>query len=134
MRSRIIVGVFLLIALVGAGTLAARGNSYVGSDKQWAIVNFPDPVSVNGEFVMGPVLIIHDSAKMARGEPCTTFYRFDPARGPKEALVSFHCNPRPSDSVDTTTLTTVSITPGACKKLVEVQIAGDAEAHGVPTK
>ena len=134
MRSRIVVGVFLLIALVGAGTLAARGNSYVGSDKQWTIVNFPDPVSVNGEFMMGPVLIIHDSAKMARGEPCTTFYRFDPARGPKEALVSFHCNPRQSDGVDTTTLTTVSTTPGACKKLVEFQIAGDAEAHGIPTK
>lgn len=134
MRSRIVVGVFLLIALVGAGTLAARGNSYVGSDKQWTIVNFQDPVSVNGEFMMGSVLIVHDSAKMARGEPCTTFYRFDPARGPKEALVSFHCNPRQSSGVDTTTLTTVSIIPGACKKLVEFQIAGDAEAHGIPTK
>ena len=134
MRSRIVVGVFLLIALVGAGTLGARGNSYVGSDKQWTIVNFPDPVSVNGEFMMGSVLIVHDSAKMARGEPCTTFYRFDPARGPKEALVSFHCNPRQSYGVDTTTLTMVSIIPGACKKLVEFQIAGDAEAHGIPTK
>ena len=134
MRSRIVVAVFLLIASVGARTLAARGNNYVGSDKQWAIVNFPDPVSVNGEFMMGPVLIVHDSAKMARGEPCTTFYRFDPARGPKEALVSFHCNPRQSYGVDTTTLTMVSIIPGACKKLVEFQIAGDAEAHGIPTK
>ena len=134
MRSRIVVGVFLLIALVGAGTLAARGNSYVGSDKQWTIVNLPDPVRVKGEFMMGLVLIVHDSAKMARGEPCTTFYRFDPARGPKEALVSFHCNPRQSYGVDTTTLTTVSTTPGACKKLVEFQIAGDAEAHGIPTK
>lgn len=134
MRSRIVVGVFLLIALVGAGTLAARGNSYVGSDKQWAIVNFLDPVSVNGEFMMGPVLIVHDSAKMARGESCTTFYRFDPARGPKEALVSFHCNPKQSYGVDATTLTMVSIIPGACKKLVEFQIAGDAEAHGIPTK
>ena len=52
MRSPIVVGVFLLIALVGAGTLAARGNSYVGSDKQWTIVNLPDPVSVKGEFMM----------------------------------------------------------------------------------
>lgn len=134
MRSRIVVGVFLLVALVGAGTLAARGNSYVGSDKQWTIVNFQEPVLVKGEFIMGPVMIVHDSAKMARGEPCTTFYRFDPARGPKEALVSFHCKPRQSDSVDATTLTTLPSAAGACKKLVEYQIAGDAEAHGIPTK
>ena len=44
MRSRIIVGVVVLTALVGAGTLAARGNSYVGLDKQWTVTNFPDPV------------------------------------------------------------------------------------------
>ncbi|MBI3492406.1 MAG: hypothetical protein HY047_11595 [Acidobacteria bacterium] len=131
MRSRMIVGVFLLIALVGAGSLAARGDNYVGSDKQWTIVNFPDPVVVKGEFIMGPVLIVHDSAKMARGEACTTFYRFDRAAGPKEELVSFHCTPRPAESVDTTKFTTASTDPG-CKKLVEFQFAGDSEAHGVP--
>ena len=79
MRTRVIARALLLIAMVGATTLAARGNSYVGVDKQWTIVNFADPVLVKGRFVMGPVLIVHDSAKMAKGEPCTTFFRFDPA-------------------------------------------------------
>ena len=82
---------------------------------------------------MGPVLIVHDSEKMSRGEPCTTFYRFKPGAGQKEGLVSFHCRPRQAQTVDTTTFTTVATEPG-CKRLVEYQIAGDAEAHGVPVK
>jgi hypothetical protein len=133
MRSRMIVGVFLLIGLVGAGNLAARGNTTVGSDKQWSVVNFVDAVVVKRQFVMGPVLIVHDDAKMARGEACTTFYRFDPARGPQEELVSFHCRPRQAESVDTTRLATV-LTETGCKRLVEYQIAGDSEAHGIPNK
>jgi hypothetical protein len=128
MRSRIVVAVFLLIGLIGAGTLAATGNSYVGIDKQWTIANFVDPVLVHGQFIMGRVLIVHDSTKMARGEACTTFYRFDPATGQKEALVSVHCSPRVGASIATTTFTTVSTEPG-CKRLVAYQIAGDSEAH-----
>lgn len=133
MRTRILVGVVVLLALVGAGTLAARGSSEVGLDKQWALTNFPNPVMVNGTLIMGPVLIVHDSAKMARGEACTSFYRFKPGVGPQEALVSFHCRPRQANAVDQTTFTVASTEPG-CKRLVEYQIAGDAEAHGVPVK
>ena len=132
MRSRIVVGVIVLTALIGAGTLAARGSD-VSTNKQWAITNFPDPIMVKGTLIMGPVLVVHDSDKMARGEACTTFYRFKPGVGQQEELVSFHCRPRQSNLVEQTTFTTVSIDPG-CKKLVEYQIAGDAEAHGVPLK
>jgi hypothetical protein len=133
MRLRMLVGVFLLVAVAGAGTLVARGNSYVSSDKQWTIINIPSPVLVKNQYVMGEVLIVHDSAKMARGEPCTTFYRFDPASGPKEALVSFHCRPRQTDKLAETTIATV-VTEPDCRRLVEYQIAGDTEAHGVPIR
>jgi len=133
MRTRVIARALLLIAMVGATTLAARGNSYVGVDKQWTIVNFADPVLVKGRFVMGPVLIVHDSAKMAKGEPCTTFFRFDPTVGQQEAIVSFHCKPRRAGAVATTTLNVVSTAAG-CKKLVEYQIAGDPEVHGIPAR
>jgi hypothetical protein len=133
MRTRILVGLVLLVALVGAGRVGARGTSYVSQDKQWSIVNFVDPVLVKGQFVMGPVLIVHDSAKMARGEACTTFYRFDPAKGPGEELVSFHCIPREADAAPTTTVKIYS-TDAGCRRLVEYQVAGDNEAHGVPIR
>jgi hypothetical protein len=152
MRFRILVGAVALV-VAGAGTLTARGAAAraatpcceehalccllgsqpccVTSDKQSAIVNFMDTVLVNRKLVSGPVLIVHDDAKMARGEPCTTFYRFDQAEGPKEELVSFHCKPRRADRVESTTITTVNTDLGV-KQLVEYQIAGDSEVHGVP--
>ena len=134
MKASIRIGVLLVVALVAAGTLSASGNNYVGAKKQWTIVNFADPILVKGEFVMGPVLIVHDNEKMAKGEACTTFYRFDKARGPQEEIVSFHCKPRTTDAkLDATNLVTTLTDPG-CRKLVEYQIAGDAEAHGVPVK
>ena len=83
--------------------------------------------------VSGMVLIVHDDVKMAQGEPCTTFYRFDPVEGTKEALVSFHCKPRRAEKVDATTFITEPADLGV-KRLVEYQIAGDAEAHGVPLR
>jgi hypothetical protein len=133
MRTRITVGVVVLVGIIGAVSVAARVNNNVGTDKQWTVTNFPDPVLVKDTVVMGPVLIVHDSAKMARGEACTTFYRFRPGTGPQEELVSFHCRPRQGASVEETTFTLQSTGPG-CKRLVEYQIGGDAEAHGVPAK
>jgi hypothetical protein len=133
MRTRIVVGVIVLTAVVGAGTLAAGALDNVTADKQWTVTNFRDPIRVAGMLVMGPVMIVHDSNKMARGEACTTFYRFKPGVGPQEELVSFHCRPRQGTAVETTTFTTLSTDTG-CKRLVEYQIGGDAEAHGVPVK
>jgi hypothetical protein len=99
--------------------------------KQWSIVNFMSTVRVGGSFVSGRVLIVHGDAKMARGEPCTTFYRFDRAAGPREELVSFHCKPRRAAGVSTTKFTTVNTADGV-SQLTEYQLAGDTEAHGIP--
>ena len=132
MRSRILVGVILIAVSLGVGIAASRAGDTAGS-RQWTIVNFPDPVLVKDQVVMGPVLIVHDSERMARGEACTTFYRFVPGKGPQEALVSFHCQPKPRAAVAETTLSVVD-TPAGCKRLTEYQIGGDDEAHGIPAK
>jgi hypothetical protein len=132
MKTRIIVGVVVLIGVLGVGTYASRAGDVAGK-RQWTIVNFADPVQVKDQIIMGPVLIIHDDEKMSRGEACTTFYRFEPGKGPKEELISFHCAPRAKAVVAQTTLNIVD-TPTGCKRLVEYQIGGDAEAHGIPLK
>lgn len=128
MRSRLALGVLLLIGIVGTG-LAANASPA----KQWSIANFVDPVLVADQIVMGPVLIVHDDLAMAQGKPCTTFYRFVRGQGAKEALVAFHCRPAQREATDRTTFTVVSSAIG-CKRLIEYQIAGDTEAHGIPTK
>jgi hypothetical protein len=133
MRTRLIVGLAVVGVVLGVGALASRAGD-VTTSRQWTIVNFPDPVQVKGQIIMGPVLIIHDSEKMSRGQACTTFYRFDPAKGPKEELVSFHCIPQPKTAVEQTVFSYVDTQNIGCKRLVSYQIAGDAEAHGVPAK
>jgi hypothetical protein len=128
MKSRIVFGALLLIGAVGTAIAAGAATT-----RHWSIVNFRDPVLVSDRFVMGPVLIVHDDEKMARGEACTTFYRFVPGKGPEEALVSFHCRPAEGEIVENTVLTVVSSAAG-CKRLVDYQIAGDGEVRGVPQK
>jgi len=130
MRSRLIVGALLLFGLFSVGTFATRGDG-VAPPKQWALANFSSPVLVGGQYLMGPYLITHDDAKMARGEACTTFYRFEPGQGPKEAVISFHCRPVQREVCVTTTFSVVS-TPDGVKRLTEYQFAGDSEGHGIP--
>src|SRR6266487_2707961 len=91
MKARLLVLSPLIVGLMSVGTVASRSQS--STPRTSAIVNFTDPVLVIDQLVMGPVLIVHDNDKMALGEACTTFYRFDPARGPQEELLSFHCTP-----------------------------------------
>jgi hypothetical protein len=109
----------------------AAMSSTASGDRQWSIVNFMNTVRVGRAFVSGTVLIVHDNAKMARGEPCTTFYRFDPSKGPRDALVSFHCKPRRAAAVAATTFKKMNTGEGV-DQLTEYQLAGDSEAHGIP--
>jgi hypothetical protein len=132
MRTRIIVGVVLVMALFCVGTFASRAGERAGQ-RQWTIVNFIDPVQIQDRVVMGPVLIVHDDEKMAHGEACTSFYRFDTAQGPQEEVASFHCQPEARPVVQQTTFTYTRGELG-CQKLVAYQIAGDAEAHRVPVR
>ena len=134
MRTRIIVGAAVLVAVLGLGTFTSRAGDVAGS-RQWTLVTFADPVIVKDQIVMGPVLIVHDSDKMARGQACTTFYRFEPGKGPKEELLSFHCRPDARPVVAQTTFTySDSPTASGCKRLLAYQIAGDAEVHGIPVR
>ena len=134
MKARFLVLSLLIVGTIGVGAVASRGQGVVGQPSS-AIVNFSDPVRVLDRIVMGPVLIVHDDQKMERGEACTTFYRFDPARGPQEELISFHCTPVLRTATDTTRLTLSERDDAAgCKRLLEYQIAGEAEAHAIPTR
>jgi len=134
MRSRIIVGSLLLLGALAAGTIATSGDG-VAPPRQWANANLVDPVLVTDQMLMGRYLIVHDDAKMARGEACTTFYRFDSVRGPQEEVASFHCSPAYRKVAGTLTLTQTDPVVGAgIARLTEYQFAGDCEAHGIPAK
>lgn len=162
MRLRILVTAAAFVAFFSAGTLLAGGPGVCAKDKaccaddhsccaaatstccasaektidktagkKWSVTNFVDTVMVNRTLISGPVMVVHDDEKMARGEPCTTFYRFDRVKGQQEELVSFHCKPRRAEPIAKASFA-LSPTDVGIKRLVEYQLPGETEAHGVP--
>lgn len=129
MKLRVVVSLFVLLGALTAGTFATSGDG-VAPKKQWVLVNFDKPTVVGNTILMGPYLIVHDDDKMARGEPCTSIYRFDPKKGPQEEAVAFHCIPRQRPLTETLKLTVGGGTE--VRDLKEYQFAGDTEGHGVP--
>jgi hypothetical protein len=127
MASRILVAAFLFV-----GVLAARDDASARA-RQWAIATLAEPTLIGSTIVQGPVLFVHDDAKMARGEPCTTIRLFDPETGPAEELVSFHCIPKARPvAASFTMITKPNVELGFGCILTEYQFAGDTEGHGVP--
>lgn len=133
MKARVIVLMLLVVGAMSVGVVASRGQGAAGPTS-WTLVNFVDPVRVLDHVVMGPVMIVHDDQKMAQGEACTTFYRFDLARGPREELISFHCTPLQRTVASTTQLTVSERDESGCKRLLAYQIAGESEAHAIPIR
>ena len=87
MPSRAIVGVLLIFGALAPGTFATTDGG-VAPQRQWAIMKFEHPTKVSTEILMGPYLVVHDEAKTARGEPCTSFYRVETQMGWHEETVS----------------------------------------------
>jgi len=128
MRSGIIVG---LLVLLGIGLAGSRTTA--DPALKWANVNLKDTTVIAGAFVSGPVVFVHDDARMAKGEPCTSVHRLDPDKGPGEEIVAFHCKPRWTKAPGTFTAATAS-RPDGPPIMTEYQFAGDEESHGVPAR
>lgn len=129
MRSRIIVGALIVVAGLALTATHPAANPAV----KWAAVNLVDTVSIAGAFVTGPVVFVHDDAKMARGEPCTSVHRYDKDKGIGKTLVAFHCTPRWGKAPSTFTRGTAH-RPEGPPVMTEYQFAGDEEAHLIPIK
>jgi hypothetical protein len=128
MRSRIIVGSLVLLGIALAGSHTAADPA-----RKWAIVNLTDTTVIAGAFVSGPVVFVHDDAKMARGGPCTSVHEFDAKKGLGKELVAFHCKPRWTKAPARFSQATTTRADGP-RVMTEYQFAGDEEAHGVPTR
>lgn len=131
MQSRVFVRAAALLATIVIGA-ATTGSASVPSQK-WAMVNLTQPTMIAGTMIAGPVMFLHDDAKMVRGEPCTAVYRFVPGKGPGEELVAFHCKPKWTKAPEVFKAA-IATSPYGPRVLTEYQFAGDEEAHGVPTK
>ncbi len=131
MQSRALVATLAICASLVVGVAITKAATAPG--QKWAIVYLAEPTSIAGVFVSGPVMFLHDDARMARGEPCTDVYRFVPGQGPAEEIVAFHCKPRWDKGPEKFTVTTAR-DPMGPRVLTEYQFPGDEEAHQVPDR
>jgi|SRR5687767_6434176 len=125
MRAKFFIGAAVMMGFLAASALDAVPT------RRSAVVRFLKPTIIAGSFVIGTVVIEHDDAKMARGEPCTTVYHYKSENERGEPIVSFMCMPRErplATQFEATVVGTVSWPD----RLTEYQIAGEREGHGVP--
>lgn len=127
MRTKILIETLLLGGALAVSVLGAAPA------RKSAVVNFIRPTIVAGAVAMGPVVFEHDEEKMARGESCTTVYRYDPRKNVRgEAIVAFMCVPRDRPVATTFEATCARAAIDGPDRLMEYQFAGEREGHGVP--
>ena len=124
---------FLLVALLFAVALSSSSvvvtKATAPTKKQKSVVQFNEPVMLQGVTLKGQYLFVHDDEAMARGETCTFVYKGE-AEIASKLVVSFHCTPIPRQKVDSFIVRTELI--GGVTQLREYQFSGASEAHGVP--
>jgi hypothetical protein len=98
--------------------------------QQMVMVWFHRPVWVGRTVLMGKYVIEHDTARMARGEPCTHIYAADDRTKP---VVAFHCTHLKAVRRDRGEVVLQSMGDGM-KKLVRFQFADEDSAHGYPSR
>jgi len=132
MRARFLVAACLLTAATLTGTIG-DGRAAAAPVRQQSVAYLSEPTLIGSTFVQGPVLFVHDTVKMAKGEPCTKVYLYDPAgHRETEEIASFHCMPRDASIVTRFTVTTRPSTLGYGCVLTSYQFPRDPEVHGVP--
>jgi hypothetical protein len=125
------VAASVLMLLLGAGAVATSAGSAPG--RQSAVIYLTELTLIGSTVVQGPVTFVHDEARMARGEPCTTVRLYEPEKGQGELVASFHCIPTRRPVAHAFTVRTrPNLTDGVGCVLTEYQFAGDSEGHGVP--
>jgi hypothetical protein len=127
MRTRISIGVALIIAVAAIATITAGS---LMPTRQSALVLLTRPTIIAGAIASGQVLFVHDHEKMANGEPCTTVYQSQAGEQGKK-LVEFTCRPDQSSRAEHFTARCARGI-SAPDVLVEYQFMGDTETHGVP--
>jgi hypothetical protein len=127
---RVVIGAALLTTVCATAGIASSRDV---TPRQSVIVNISDPVVLRGHVLMGPYLVVHDDDRMARGEPCTSIYKFDRDRGPQALEVEFMCQPTQRKICETTKFS-VRHSDAGLNVVTEYQFAGDPEAHIVPAR
>ena len=128
----------IFIAIL-AGALAAVSGVAVSAGnapkKESAVVEFTNTVKLMGVLLRGQYLIVHDEARMAKGEACTYVYR-GKAENTDKLVTSFHCTHMDRVKTDNIKISYSNYggKPYETPEILEIQFAGSADGHRVPNR
>jgi hypothetical protein len=125
---------FVIPALVVlSGVLSQPGVEAADDSRaEVGVMKFRTPVRVLNVILEGDYLFVHDDAKSARGEACTSIYELEAGKG-GEPLISFHCIRVKREMARSFTVRTELVsTEPLLYELREIQFAGSTDAHQVP--
>jgi hypothetical protein len=135
MRLRLLgtLSVIVWLAVITFGAAV----SHAAPSRQMGKIFLERPTEIAGYLTQGSILIVHDEAKMDRGEPCTTIYGYEPGKGPGKEIAKFACRPVQREPVEKFTVNCRRLStngPVRIDVLTEYQFPGETEGHGVPSK
>ena len=128
--------VYILFVLFIASTLSSglwpSSSGIAAPRRESAVVEFAETVKLNGVLLRGQYLIVHDEERMARGEPCTYFYRGN-RQDEAKLVTAFHCIHVDRGRTESIKVTfSRHSTPYDVPEIQELQFAGSKDGHKVP--
>jgi len=124
---RLLIAASMLAALtITVGAFVTHAEAEAKKNER-ATIEFTQAVKLLNVVLKGEYLVVHDEAKMAKGEDCT--YLYD-AKG--KLVVSFHCTPVERPKSDRFRVVTRRLDPSGMSEVIEIQFAGSTEAHLTP--
>ena len=128
MKTLIFVSVAFCALLFGS--MSSKSTATSLAQKQKAVTQFDQPVTVQGVTLKGQYLFVHDDAAMKRGDACTYIYE-GVAEVPDQLVTSFHCVHIDRTRANTFVWRSRETAPGVVE-LIDFQFSGETVAHGVP--
>ena len=112
------------------GSVSWKSTAATDVQKRRAVVDFRQPVSVQGVVLKGKHLFVHDEAAMSRGDACTFIYKGEVEVRDK-LVSSFHCIHLERAKANNFIWRSRETAPGILE-LLDFQFSGETAAHGVP--
>lgn len=129
---RLFIAILAGAFAVAIAVAVSAGNA---PKKESAVVEFSNTVKLANVLLRGQYLIVHDEARMAKGEACTYVYR-GTAEKVNKLVTSFHCTHMDRAKTDRLKISFANYSgkPYETPEILEIQFAGSADGHRVPNR
>jgi hypothetical protein len=132
MKRMILAIPLLLVSLAFVNAPAANRMTGI-PQREEAVVEFTEVVKLQGVLLRGQYLIYHDDEMMEAGKPCLYIYTMKAGKR-DELVIAVHCEPvERKQAKEFTVLLTPRYSANTVREVREIQFAGFAKAHRIPS-